>query len=47
MDPEHTHHLEEHWHEEEYSWNEVFRNTFWCIGFFACAETFGWASDFL
>ena len=47
MDKEKTHHLEEKWHLEEVQWQEIFVNTVWCIGFFACAESFGWAANFL
>ena len=47
MPKEHSHHLEEEWYEEEIEWLETLRHTAWCIGFFACAEAFGWASSFL
>jgi len=47
MPKEHSHHLEEEWFEEDIEWPETFRHTAWCIGFFACAEAFGWASSFL
>jgi hypothetical protein len=39
--------LEEDWHEEDVNMKEVLMNTGWCFLFFACAESCGWASDFL